>query len=526
MCTTSIVTRVSALPFSLSPLEVEIFDLLLDCAAAASSLPPPPPDAGDDALNPFPSPVIRVAGGWVRDKLLGLENDDIDFALDTCTGNQFARLVGKTLIERYGEGEKGKTGHVAVIMANPEQSKHLETATMRVLGLPLDFVDLRQEEYSSTSRIPTITFGTPKSDAERRDFTINALFFNVTTCEVEDFTERGRTDLASKIMRTPLEPHITFLDDPLRVLRLVRFSARFQFSLEQSTRESASRDDVKLALGEKVSRERVGTELEGMFTGTTPDPALALETINELGLLSVVFKVDGVDGDIESIYSGVGMDGVRRVPSIASLSPRIDLRLLYIITLLRPFRNIPHSNKKQKFVTSYIIRESIKWKNSDVDTVTLVLNLLDDVCSVVNDINGDKFDFTNVDVLGELRMTVGLLLKQLKENWITATALAVVHMDKTATGTFNKTVSFVINKLQIDDCWKGKPKLDGKTIIKSLGLPKGPTVGIYMAESTRHTFRFPKKTPDELIELLKEFKKVEDAREKIEAEAKKKEEEK
>ena len=115
--------------------------------------------------------TLRVAGGWVRDKLLGLESNDIDVALDKCLGAEFAAKVNEYLTSK-GEDVSG----VGVIQSNPEQSKHLETATMKVRDVWLDFVNLRSESYADESRIPTMSFGTPLEDAMRRDLTINALY--------------------------------------------------------------------------------------------------------------------------------------------------------------------------------------------------------------------------------------------------------------------------------------------------------------------------------------------------------------
>jgi tRNA nucleotidyltransferase (CCA-adding enzyme) len=120
-------------------------------------------------------------------------------------------ILGRVNAEReYVQGEESSS--VWVIPANPDQSKHLETATLKVHGLPIDFVHLRNEQYSHDSRIPAIEVGTPLEDAERRDFTINALFYNLHTRQIEDLTGKGLKDLENGIIRTPLEPHTTFLD--------------------------------------------------------------------------------------------------------------------------------------------------------------------------------------------------------------------------------------------------------------------------------------------------------------------------
>jgi len=251
---------------SLTPQEVAIFSVLLETVRA-------------QALGT----VVRVAGGWVRDKLMGRPSHDIDITVDNMTGVAFANAVNAQLAST-GEA----TGSIGVIAANPEQSKHLETATCRVRGAWLDFVHLRAEAYDEGSRIPRVVIGTPAQDAERRDFTLNALFYNVSECSVEDWTGRGLADLRAHILVTPLPAEHTLRDDPLRVLRAVRFASRFAFTLCPSLRAAASSPAVHADLAAKVSRERVGMELDGM-TGGIGRPLAALRTLAACGLTPVVF---------------------------------------------------------------------------------------------------------------------------------------------------------------------------------------------------------------------------------------------
>eukprot|EP00752_Nemacystus_decipiens_P004071 g3726.t1 len=251
----------------LKPFEAEILDTMLEAVKLSNS-----------------GTVVRVAGGWVRDKLLGLENEDIDIALDNCTGVAFAEMVNAYL-KSQGQDE----GKIGVIEANPEQSKHLETARMKVKGVWVDLVNLRTEVYRSDSRIPEASLGTPEEDALRRDFTLNALFYNVNNGKIEDKTGRGVDDLRDGIIRTPLSPMITFRDDPLRVLRAVRFAARFGFTLHEDLCAAAKNDEIQAALRTKVSPERVGAELSGMISGKMAQPALALSILQELGLSRAVY---------------------------------------------------------------------------------------------------------------------------------------------------------------------------------------------------------------------------------------------
>ena len=251
--------------FDLTEKEESVFGILRDASSTAGK-----------------GTAVRIVGGWVRDKLLRLESADIDVALDNTTGVEFAGCVNALLTAR---GEP--TSSVGVIEANPEQSKHLETAATRVFGEWIDFVGLRAEVYDDDSRIPTIKAGTPTQDALRRDFTVNALFYNLSTESLEDLTGRGLNDLTAHILRTPLPPLITFRDDPLRVLRAVRFATRLGFVFDDSLRAAAADVSVATNLDSKVSRERVGIELDGMMGGARP--FAAVRTLHALGLANCVF---------------------------------------------------------------------------------------------------------------------------------------------------------------------------------------------------------------------------------------------
>ena len=204
--------------------------------------------------------TLRVAGGWVRDKLLGHESTDIDIALDKCSGEYFAEKFHNYLIENSYESHG-----FGVIRKNPDKSKHLETATIQLFNSWIDFVNLRGEEYGEDSRIPTVTIGTPESDAFRRDLTINALFYNINEDKIEDFTKMGIEDLKNGIIRTPLEPSKTFSDDPLRILRCFRFAVRFNFKIDPLILQAVKINQIKEAFAKKISRERIGIEFMSNF---------------------------------------------------------------------------------------------------------------------------------------------------------------------------------------------------------------------------------------------------------------------
>lgn len=271
----------------LTEVEQTLRRLLLDVAEYIDSSPLP---ASEESQVQLPDElanaklVLRFTGGWVRDKLLGVESHDIDVAINKMTGYQFGLrlkeyleipgnpekygLEGVTKSEKAGTSAKNKqVGGLHKIEANPEKSKHLETVTTKILGLDIDLVNLRKETYTEDSRNPQMEFGTPEEDALRRDATVNAMFYNLNTSEVEDFTGQGFDDMQKRIIRTPLEPYQTFKDDPLRVLRLIRFASRLGYSIDPLAEEFMGNEDIKRALHIKISRERVGVELEKALRG-------------------------------------------------------------------------------------------------------------------------------------------------------------------------------------------------------------------------------------------------------------------
>ena len=233
------------------------------------------------AQGQLKQPQLRITGGWVRDKLLGTTSHDIDIGIDNMTGYDFGILLRE--YSRQPETQALHTvdvlGTLAKIEKNPEKSKQLETTTTRIMGFDIDLVNLRKEVYSEDSRNPTMEFGTPEEDALRRDATINALFYNLQTSKVEDFTGRGFADMDKGIIKTPLPSLETFTDDPLRVLRCIRFASRLDFTIAAEDKTAMAEASIKTALVLKISRERVGVEITKMLQRMSATHNLVLSSI-------------------------------------------------------------------------------------------------------------------------------------------------------------------------------------------------------------------------------------------------------
>jgi tRNA nucleotidyltransferase/poly(A) polymerase len=250
--------------------------------------------------------TVRVAGGWVRDRLLVLPSamssadkgpptvpvlkNDVDLTVDNMSGLQFVKLLNKWLLAQNVEDEAERARFTfGIIKENPEKSKHLETVSVHFRNLSVDVANLRTESYAENSRIPDTLIGTVSEDAFRRDLTINALYYNIHTGAVEDYTGLGLSDLKQGIIRTPLPPLVTVKDDPLRALRIVRFASRFGFRVEAEVAAACRDPGTHHSLTCKVSVERVLQEVQLMLGHRSAGRAVAL--LHSYGLLDTMLKV-------------------------------------------------------------------------------------------------------------------------------------------------------------------------------------------------------------------------------------------
>lgn len=467
------------------------------------------------------STVMRVAGGWVRDKIMGLDSHDIDIALDNMSGNAFAMKVNEYL-ELKGE----ETHSIGVIQSNPDQSKHLETATVKVLGSWIDFVNLRSETYADDSRIPSqVGIGTPEQDAHRRDLTINALFYNINISAVEDFTGRGVSDIASKIIRTPLPPYQTFMDDPLRVLRAFRFASRLPgFEVAPELMASASDPDVVDALAKKITRERIGKELDGMLLAARPE--LAFNWISLSGLFPVVFAlppslnqpIDEENSRKDAVFyarqlmrfvrTDVALYGSQTPTRVFSYDFELDLtdeerRITCLAAALLPYSTATFTTPKKRVdtVDNHIVLNSIKRPNADADTVATLhfganhfAPLFAPSEARLSEI--DHQDYLKNAPLASQAVKLGRIMRRLGPIWKHALALALIraqvlpdfsnslsineidaNLATESLERFNQVV-LEIRSLAMHLAHDMKPFFSGDHLKDLLSLSPGPIMGI------------------------------------------------
>ncbi|KAL4988339.1 hypothetical protein BDW68DRAFT_187245 [Aspergillus falconensis] len=478
----------------LTPSEKTLKDLLLDVAQYIQDC---------DTTNGHgdgTKTVLRFTGGWVRDKLLGVESHDIDVAINNMTGYRFGTMLKEYLdvpenVEKY-KGQNGdKELSLHKIEANPEKSKHLETVTTKIFGFDVDLVNLRKEAYDENSRTPQMEFGTAEEDALRRDATINALFYNLNESKVEDLTGRGLDDLRDEIIRTPMEPYQTFKDDPLRVLRLIRFASRLGFRIDEDTENAMQHGDIGMALKLKISRERVGIEVQKMLQG--PDPRGALHIIDRLNLYPIIFAnyQDDATADYSTwslaynalhrfLYSEDDSEVASRVRAFL-VRGTLETYYSWVIVTFAPWSAVPTRVQETKPVLPRMAeaaRDSLRADNRTVNilkqTGTYWRNIIDVKTALVEGRMEGK--------AAEIRQQVGLHIRSWSADWRFCVLLSLlqeitqggdfVRAFATVMQSYDQFLSYIVEQ-DLQDVCELKNIVKGDEIMKAFETKKkGPWV--------------------------------------------------
>ncbi len=211
-----------------------------------------------------------LVGGFVRDKIIGRETKDLDFV---CVGDaiEWAKEVSKLF---YPE-------------PRVDYYKNFGTAHIRLQNeLDLEFVGARKESYRADSRKPEVEGGSIRDDQERRDFSINALAISLNENNYGDLVDPfdGLGDIGKKIIRTPLGPEHSFSDDPLRMMRAIRFASELGYSIEENTWNGIIQMAGRIKI---ISQERITDELNKIIL--SPQPSVGLDLLYLSGLLKIIF---------------------------------------------------------------------------------------------------------------------------------------------------------------------------------------------------------------------------------------------
>lgn len=252
---------------------------------------------------------VYLVGGYIRNELLGIETEDIDF-LVIGDGVRFAKIVAERL----------KAGR-------PLEFSDFGTAIIWYKNLKIEFASERKEVYKPDSRKPEVSKGTIIEDLKRRDFTINTLARKINFKSKGDIIDLfgGIEDINKKLIRTPIEPDLSFSDDPLRMLRAIRFAAQFGFRIEKSIYNAIKNMKERINI---VSKERISNELMRILS--LKKPSLGFKLLKHSGLLEIIFpelnSLSGVENQNGYLHKDVFLHTLKVVDNVAEKFDDLDLR--------------------------------------------------------------------------------------------------------------------------------------------------------------------------------------------------------
>jgi len=260
---------------------------------------------------------IYAVGGYVRDLLMGKNCKDIDI-LVIGNGIEFAKTVA---------GNYGKKPDAIY--------KNFGTALLVLDELKLEFNSARKESYNRNSRKPKVETSGLKDDISRRDFTVNAIAVSLNKNTFGEVTDLfgGAEDIKNKIIRTPLEPEITFSDDPLRIMRAIRFASTLNFTIDEKTYQGIVKTASRLNEDKVVSRERITDEFFKILS--SDKPSTGLDLLFKTGVMDVIFPeisaLEGTDQRKDYHHKNVFYHTLIVVDNVAAKTDNVWLRFAALV---------------------------------------------------------------------------------------------------------------------------------------------------------------------------------------------------
>ena len=454
--------------------------------------------------NNLTSTICRVAGGWVRDKLLGKESDDIDIALNDMKGSTLANLINEELYPG-----KNKVG---IIQQNVEKGKNLETATIKVCQTWIDLVNLRCEDKNK--------IGTSLTDAERRDLSINSLFYNINEGKVEDFTNKGIHDLENGIIETPIDAEITFRDDPLRILRMLRFAIKYKFRIGFNINNyiEKNKEEIVKNFYDNISKERIEKELYKVFIMNNSSFAIAyLYSFNILDIILLTKNYDQ-ENNYDNIFLKIvnlyilgeyllEKTKIFQIEMNPENFNKIDYSLL-LLTLY--FRNIKNNNDNS-LMNQQILKFTYKTSTDYLKSNYLMCAYFDELYNLINQENYNRLFIGKVLRKITYKNILPSLYASIAYEYIEKTQLNNIMNDidnnllQNIIEKNKRFLSYIINEdmMHID---KMKPLFNGKEILEKLNMKAGKELGILIEYLIDEQIKEPKLNKDDAIVLLKKKK--------------------
>lgn len=382
-----------------------------------------------------------VVGGFVRDFLLGNARNDLDFVVNLPEGG--IRLA--TFL------------HKQKLCSTPIIYKRFGTAMVQMKYNKIEFVMTRNESYQDRSRHPEVGYGSLKEDAFRRDFTINALYYNISDQQIYDLTESGKADLEAKLIRSTANPDIIFQEDPLRILRAIRFAGRLNFTVEEKTLQGIIKWRDYL---QHISIERVKDEFINMLLGQGFPQSLQL--CFETGIMKYILPpLIAKETEVLKL-----METINQYPA------EVTIRLALISVA------VEDKEAMEKAIINLTVNKKIAKQSLQIAKNVQQLQEISQLKKL------NKFVFNNLSTLPDA-------LQIMKVNF----------------PDFNQQ-HLILDKMELFH--KYSYPLDGLEIIKRLGLINNQEINYYTKEAKRVWIENPGMGKEEILSLIEIKVKKED----------------
>ena len=432
---------------------------------------------------------VYYVGGCVRDLILGRPVKDIDIVVEMENGGI---MLANYLASRDGSWVLGKN---PVIFESYGTAKFEFRKDPNCAGIELECVQTRKEQYHKDSRNPDTVYGTIEEDAMRRDLTINAMYYSITKEEICDFTGKGFIDLSRQVIRTPCDPDITFSDDPLRILRVIRFSARLGWDINKDTWLGMVKNAHRIGI---ISQERVTDEISKIIC--TDNPSIGVRKMLYCGILHRIMPdIYDMQFSFESKNPAVTtFDHTMNVLD-AIVDDNVEHRLAALFhDVGRSIAETDRTVSPNQFSADIAMADlrKMKYSNDVVNAVACAIRHHEWFSTYTEGFLPPDSKIRKL--MNSCGINLGVTLDLMNAN------------NKCRTFNKKKTQVLLVMKRieeldELDKMTNIKLPIDGNDIINELGIKKGPSIGIILNELKEDYFENPDITREECLRKAKEI---------------------
>lgn len=432
---------------------------------------------------------VYYVGGCVRDLILGKPVKDIDIVVELRNGGL---MLANYLAVKDGSWIMGKN---PVVFESYGTAKFEFRKDPDCAGIQLECVQTRKEQYHKESRNPDTAYGTIQEDAMRRDLTINAMYYNITKEEICDFTDKGFHDLSYSVIRTPCDPDITFSDDPLRILRVIRFSARLGWGINKETWFGMVKNAYRIDI---ISQERITDEISKILCTDHPS-----EGIRKLMYCGILHRVMPDIYDMKYSYESKNPAVTTFDHTMKVLDEIVDGSLEHRLAALfhdvgRAMAESDRTVSPNQFSADIAMADlrKMKYPNDVINAVA---------CAIRH----HEWFSTYTDGFLPPDKKIRKLMNSCGDNL--AITLDLMNANNHSK-TYNKKKQQVLQVMrrieeldEVDEMTNIKLPVDGNEIMKELGIKKGPTIGVILNELKEDYFENPEITKEECLKRAREI---------------------